>query len=57
MNENSSIDIKDTTANPAPLGLLAFGMTTVLLHFHNAGIYALMPLFVCLIMFSFYLRF
>jgi uncharacterized protein len=29
----------DTTANPAPLGLLAFGMTTVLLNFHNAGFY------------------
>ncbi len=33
--------IKDTTANPAPLGLLAFGMTTVLLNFHNAGLYSL----------------
>ncbi|MGN6367030.1 MAG: acetate uptake transporter [Phycisphaerae bacterium] len=30
--------IKDTTANPAPLGLLAFGMTTILLNLHNAGI-------------------
>jgi len=30
-------EIKDTTANPAPLGLLAFGMTTVLLNLHNAG--------------------
>jgi len=29
----------DTTANPAPLGLLGFGMTTVLLNFHNAGYY------------------
>ena len=25
-------------ANPAPLGLLGFGMTTVLLNLHNAGI-------------------
>jgi len=33
--------IKDTTANPAPLGLIAFGMTTVLLNFHNAGFYGL----------------
>ena len=33
--------IKDTTANPAPLGLLAFGMTTVLLNLHNAGLYEL----------------
>jgi succinate-acetate transporter protein len=29
--------IKDTTANPAPLGLVGFGMTTVLLNLHNAG--------------------
>jgi succinate-acetate transporter protein len=41
MADNSSIEIKDTTANPAPLGLLAFGMTTVLLNFHNAGFYEL----------------
>ncbi len=27
-----------TIANPAPLGLLSFGMTTVLLNLHNAGI-------------------
>lgn len=33
--------IKDTTANPAPLGLLGFGMTTVLLNIHNAGIFSL----------------
>lgn len=26
-------------ANPAPLGLLGFGMTTVLLNLHNAGFY------------------
>ncbi|WP_341678806.1 acetate uptake transporter [Niveibacterium sp. SC-1] len=31
----------DTTANPAPLGLLGFGMTTVLLNLHNAGLYEL----------------
>ena len=37
--EQSTIAIKDTTANPAPLGLLAFGMTTVLLNLHNAGFY------------------
>jgi len=35
------MSIKDTTANPAPLGLLAFGMTTVLLNLHNAGLYEL----------------
>ena len=31
----------DMTANPAPLGLLGFGMTTVLLNLHNAGFFAL----------------
>jgi uncharacterized protein len=30
--------MQDTTANPAPLGLLGFGMTTVLLNLKNAGI-------------------
>jgi len=35
------VRIKDTTANPAPLGLLGFGMTTVLLNIHNAGCYPL----------------
>lgn len=33
--------IKDITSNPAPLGLLGFGMTTVLLNIHNAGFYPL----------------
>lgn len=33
--------ICDTTANPAPLGLCAFGLTTVLLNLHNAGFYPL----------------
>ncbi len=28
-------------ANPAPLGLLGFGVTTVLLNLHNAGFYSL----------------
>jgi hypothetical protein len=40
MSENI-IQIKDTTANPAPLGLLGFGMTTVVLNLHNAGFYEL----------------
>lgn len=39
-SENFRI-IKDTTANPAPLGLLGFGMTTILLNLHNAGLYEL----------------
>lgn len=37
--DQSTIIIKDTSANPAPLGLLAFGLTTVLLNLHNAGIF------------------
>jgi succinate-acetate transporter protein len=32
------VPVKDGIANPAPLGLCAFGMTTVLLNFKNAGI-------------------
>ncbi len=39
--EKATLEIRDNTANPAPLGLLAFGMTTVLLNFANAGIYEL----------------
>lgn len=31
--------IKDTSANPAPLGLVGFGLTTILLNIHNAGLY------------------
>src|SRR6476620_5011582 len=33
--------IKDATGNPAPLGLMGFGMTTILLNLHNAGFFAL----------------
>ena len=36
-----TVVVHDTTANPAPLGLLGFGLTTVLLNFHNAGFYPL----------------
>jgi len=36
---NQEIRLKDQTANPAPLGLLGFGMTTVLLNIHNAGLF------------------
>jgi len=32
---------KNILANPAPLGLMGFGMTTVLLNIHNAGFFAL----------------
>ena len=34
------------TANPGPLGLLGFGMTTVLLNLHNAG---LLPLSIAIV--------
>ena len=37
--EQSVITMKDNSANPGPLGLFGFGMTTVLLNLHNAGIY------------------
>ena len=38
MDQSTTI-IKDSSANPAPLGLFGFGMTTVLLNLHNAGIF------------------
>ncbi len=42
MNGNiADVKVKDLTANPAPLGLMGFGMTTVLLNLHNAGYYGL----------------
>jgi succinate-acetate transporter protein len=37
--ELSPVVFKDSLANPAPLGLFGFGMTTVLLNLHNAGFY------------------
>jgi uncharacterized protein len=37
MSDQTYTVIKDSTANPAPLGLMGFGMTTVLLNLHNAG--------------------
>jgi len=41
MGERGTITatLRDATANPGPLGLMAFGMTTVLLNIHNAGFY------------------
>jgi succinate-acetate transporter protein len=38
---SSYIKVTDSTANPAPLGLLGFGMTTILLNLHNAGFFPL----------------
>ena len=37
----NNLFLVDDTANPAPLGLCAFGMTTILLSLHNAGLTAL----------------
>ena len=37
----ATVKIQDTMANPAPLGLMGFGMTTVLLNLHNAGLFPL----------------
>ncbi|MFQ6370088.1 acetate uptake transporter [Shewanella sp. YIC-542] len=33
--------MSEKLANPAPLGLMGFGMTTVLLNIHNAGFFSL----------------
>ena len=41
MISESITHLRDTSGNPAPLGLLGFGMTTVLLNLHNAGFYEL----------------
>jgi succinate-acetate transporter protein len=38
MIPTTPVPVKDGIANPAPLGLCAFGMTTVLLNLANAGI-------------------
>jgi len=39
--QTNIIKLEDTTANPAPLGLMGFGMTTALLNLHNAGLFEL----------------
>ncbi len=41
VTEANQIVQLDSSANPAPLGLCAFGLTTVLLNLHNAGFYGL----------------
>lgn len=35
------VKLRDITSNPAPVGLMGFGMTTVLLNLHNAGLFTL----------------
>lgn len=37
----------DLTANPAPLGLLGFALTTILLNLHNAGLIAMSSVILC----------
>ncbi|RYY26969.1 MAG: hypothetical protein EOP41_04205 [Sphingobacteriaceae bacterium] len=41
MKEINELVIRDSSANPGPLGLFGFGMTTVLLNLHNAGFFEL----------------
>ncbi len=41
MENIKTIIAKDTTANPGPLGLCGFGLSTVLLNLHNAGLFGL----------------
>ncbi len=41
-------EIKNQPANPAPLGLLGFGMTTILLNLHNAGIISLSSIIIAM---------
>ncbi len=41
MSEANNWVVKDSTGNPAPLGLMGFGMTTVLLNLANAGFFSL----------------
>ena len=41
MIPTTPVPVKEGTANPAPLGLCAFGMTTVLLNLHNSGVFEL----------------
>jgi succinate-acetate transporter protein len=52
-NNNGSTAVQnirqiDSTANPAPLGLMGFGMTTVLLNLHNAGLFKLGSMILCM---------
>ncbi|WP_419801283.1 acetate uptake transporter [Mucilaginibacter sp.] len=41
MKEINELVVRDSSANPGPLGLFGFGMTTVLLNLHNAGFFEL----------------
>jgi uncharacterized protein len=37
----NEVRISDNTANPGALGLLAFGLTTIILNLHNAGLFGM----------------
>lgn len=39
LEKEKLVSFKEITANPAPLGLMGFGMTTVLLNIHNVGFF------------------
>ncbi len=41
LDKRDKMSITEKLANPAPLGLLGFGLTTVLLNLHNAGVFPL----------------
>ncbi len=41
MNQEGTLQIKDSTGNPAPLGLYGFALTTILLNIHNIGVFPL----------------
>ena len=41
MTEKQPVLLADLTANPAPLGLTGFGLTTLLLNLHNVGLFPL----------------
>lgn len=41
LDKENIVYVKDLTGNPAALGLLGFGLTTILLNMHNAGFYPL----------------
>lgn len=48
MSQFSEVKNIDTTANPAPLGLAGFGLTTMLLNIHNAGFFELNTMIVAM---------
>lgn len=41
LENKNTVTYSEMTANPAPLGLMGFGMTTILLNIHNAGFFGL----------------